>query len=139
MRREEMSATQLAKRTLFVSKLLDAGWDPRGWEILFESGMQLTPEAQAEFKSRTANLRLAYYIEDECVALECAGRADPSPLALRFYPKLNISAFLDLVIDRQHSLSPDDYLELVSKANELCEHIFLRTPQGLLRLSSPSP
>ena len=85
MLKDELNQRQLKNRNIFITKITNAGWDPRGWEQLFESGINLSPEAQAEYQNDTFNLRLCYYIEEGYILLECFDKDEAVERNFRFY------------------------------------------------------
>ncbi len=137
MFKAELNQHQLRDRDLFIKKLITAGWDPKGWEKLFEGGACLTPEAQAEYhnKNPTSDLRLSYYAGQGYVLMECVGRDDPTRLNLRFYPNQNLATLVDKVIAMQDTLSSANYPDFITMMIPLCKLILLETPEGLVKIS----
>ena len=130
-----MDNQQLKNRELFIKKLITAGWDPKGWEVLFEGGTCLTPEAQAEHRNSSFDLRLSYYIEQSYVLLECEGRYDTTILSFRFYPKENLDTILERITMVQDTLSPDNYTDFIETIIPLADIVLLETSEGLVQLS----
>jgi hypothetical protein len=77
MRKSEMNEWQLASRDAVVSQLVAAGWDPGGWEVLFASDQNLSPEAQAEYGNASFDLRLSYLVGDQYLFFEAVAIFQP--------------------------------------------------------------
>ena len=135
MFKAEMTEKQLADRDVFVRKLTAVGWDPRGWEQLFDSGANLTPEAQAEYKNATFEMRLGYYIGENYVSLELARIHNRTNIRLRFCLKDNLAVIVDAVAEVQDTVSQDNYVDFIQKMVLLCDPLLLETPQGLVKVS----
>jgi hypothetical protein len=135
MFKEELNQQQLRDRNLFIKKLISAGWDPKGWDELFEGGACLTPEAQAEYQNTTFDLRLSYYAGQGYMLVECVGRDDPTRLSLLFYPNQNFEILVDKVIAMQDTLSPSNYPDFITMMIPLCKLILLETPEGPVKIS----
>jgi hypothetical protein len=136
MFKTEMTQQQLEARCLFVDKLSVAGWNPGRWDILFEQGHCLTPEAQAEYQNSAFNFRLSYFIKEAYILLNLVERNNGSFRAkLRLYPKRELNEVLDAIIKRQSIISIKSYASFVSSLIPLCEHLLLEMPNGLMKVS----
>jgi hypothetical protein len=146
MTKSELSEDQLADRAAFVERVRAAGWDVGGWEQLFENGADLEPEAQAEYVSPRAFLRLSYHARGDYVLLECGGVRgetegageggvpagdEPEAEKVRFYPVNDLGAVVGAAAGEKDTLSLENLSELVSKLEPLCNYIILETPEGL--------
>ncbi len=124
----EMTSQQLANRNKFIRELITAGWDPGGWEQLFEGGARLTPEAQAEYRNVNLDLRLSYYVSDGYLRLECLKKDGSKILGARLHPKEdNLIHIVDIVISQQNILSRSNFLNLIKKMTPYCSNIFLES------------
>ncbi len=131
-----MTEQQLANRSTFIRKLIAAGWDPRGWEQLFDGGARLKPEAQAEYNNGILNLRMSYYAGEGYIQLECVQREVITVVAARFYPKEdNLVSIIDIVIAEQDTLSLDNFSDIIKRIIPYCSHIFLESGLGLTKVS----
>lgn len=146
MLKSEMSEDQLADRAAFVEKVSAAGWDLCGWEQLFESGADLEPEAQAEFHSPRAFLRVSYHASGDYVLLECAAPAEGgeesgrdsggegATLAgarIRFYPINDLGAIAGRIVAAQETLSLATLPKLVKRIKPLCNYVLMETEDGI--------
>lgn len=107
MTREELTSSERERRASFVHKLVEAGWDARGWESLFEGGVDLTPEAQAEYENEASFLRLGYFVREGAVLLECQHQEDGAVASVRFPLGEALEPLLDAVLALQDALSPE--------------------------------
>ena len=135
MRKSEMNEWQLESRNSAVERLVAAGWDPRGWEILFAAGHELLPEAQAEYQNACFNLRVSYFVADEYLLLEATARVGQFAFALRLYPAGRIDDVLDAIITRQVSLTDDNWSEFIESLKPLCRLIVLETGDELVQIT----
>jgi hypothetical protein len=127
-----MNPTQLAARTLFVKRLVDAGWNPGGWEELFEAGSSVLPEAQAEYRNQAAQLRLSYYVGEGYVKLECVPREGHPVLIVHCYPRQNAAVVADSVIAQQQGIDAGAYGNTIDALMPVCERLVLDTSDGLI-------
>ncbi len=135
MLKTDMTPEQLKRRDFFINRLLAAGWDPGGWELLFEHGADLSPEAQAEYENPALSLRLSYFVEQGYVLLESVSKETSEALSVRFYPKDNLTTVVDILVEVQDRLAPDRYTGLIGNMIPVCEAIVLETPDGLVKVS----
>jgi hypothetical protein len=136
VKQAEMTAEQLGQRQLFVTNLSSAGWNPGGWEALWEAGATLTPEAQAEYQTSSFKLRLGYHAEAGYVRLECDEIEGDTQLTFRFYPKANLDTVLETVVANQESLSAENFPELVKTMIPRCSLVLFEvSDEELVQLS----
>lgn len=130
-----MTAAHLATREAVVSRLDEAGWSVAGWERLFEDGVSLTPEAQAEYAGDLADLRLGYWAAEGYLQLDCADREESETLRLRLYPRAGVEAVLAHVTRWQGSLSAAMLPDFVLDVAPACRGIFLDAGDQFVSLS----
>lgn len=135
MRKSEMNDWQLEDRDSFVNRLTAAGWEARGWEVLFAAENELTPEAQAEYQNSAFKLRCSYFVAHEYLLLEAVANVGELALALRLYPAGGCKQLLDAIIASQETLSDENYSEFIEKAKPLCSHIVLETADKLVEIT----
>lgn len=137
MMKSEMSEDQLADRAAFVAEARAAGWDLGGWEQLFESGADLEPEAQAEFRGTRAFLRVGYHARDDYVLLECTAPAENgggealAGARIRFYPVNDLGAIVGRIIAAGDSLTLETLPELVRRIRPLCNYVLMELEEGI--------
>lgn len=116
-----MKYSQLCSRQSIVALLVKAGWDLRGWELLFDADHELSPELHGEYRNALFELRLSYFVTDEYLLLEILPRLGDGSLILRLYPADSVEAVIKTVITAQKTLKDQDYdtllndLKLVSR------------------------
>lgn len=136
MLKTEMTQQQLKNRSLFLGKLREAGWKVnKGWELLFEQGHSVTPEAQTEYQNPMFELRLSYCVERDYILWECVGRNNPIVLSLRFYLQEKLDIILDTIVEVQDTVSPDNFTDFVKKMVHLCDTVLIETSERLLEVS----
>ena len=135
MKKTDMTLHQLKNRETFVKQLITAGWNPGGWEELFDSDVRLTPEAQAEYQNDVFSIRLSYNVEQDYILLECVEKNTSTVLSSRFYPKQNLIEVIDMIVGSQDSLSPDNYVDFIKTFIPVCNHVLLELTNGLVELS----
>lgn len=135
MRKSEMNDWQLQTRNSVVNQLVAAGWDPRGWEILFAGDHELRPEAQAEYQNASFNLRVSYFVADEYLLLEAASRIGELAFALRLYPAGRIDDVVEAIIAWQDSVTEENYAEFIESLKSSCGLIVLQTGDELVEIS----
>jgi hypothetical protein len=130
-----MTEQQLKDRDIFINKLITAKWNPGGWELLFESGANLTPEAQAEYQNPVFDICLSYYAEKGYILMECVKKKNHKTISLRLYPKNDLSTIVDTVIAVQDTFSLDNYPDFINKLVPMCRLVLLQTADGLVKVS----
>lgn len=135
MTRDEMSPSQLEWRAGFADMLKRAGWDFAGWEKLFESGISLSPEAQAEYHNSTLGLRAGYQAQEGYLSLDLVDPKAEFAANLRLFPRDRPDDILATIVKAQDSLSPDTFADFVVAVIPLTKLALLDTPDGLVELS----
>jgi len=130
-----MNDWQLAGRAAFVSQLTAAGWDVSGWEILFADDHNLTPEAQAEHKNASFNLRLSYFVEKQYLFFEAVAKVGELALTLRLYPAGDVKSVVELIIKWQDILAEDNFPKLVEELKPLCRQILFEKGDELIEIT----
>ena len=130
MRKSEMNDWQLASRDAFVSQL--AGWDPGGWEILFASDQNLSPEAQAEYQNESFEMRLSYFVADQYLFFEAVGEL---AFTLRLYPAGDVDDVVAEIVKVQETLSGESVGKLVEDLKPLCRAILFDKGDELVEIS----
>jgi hypothetical protein len=137
MFKSDMTDKELVDRGIFVEKIKESNWDFGGWETLFESGANLTPEAQAEFSNTFLTMRLGYYVGRNYVLLEFLRTIGDTLPNVRFYLKNDIGPVVDRVIAAQDVLSQHVFADFVHTMMPLCDKILIEYATGLVQVSPP--
>jgi hypothetical protein len=135
MRKSEMSDWQLASRAAFVSQLGAAGWDSGGWEILFASDQNLSPEAQAEYGNAVFDMRLSYFVADQYLFFETVAKVGELAFALRLYPAGEADDVVVEIVKVQETLSEESVGKLVNDVKPLCRTIVFDKGDELVEIS----
>jgi hypothetical protein len=135
MRKSEMSDWQIANRDAYASQLVAAGWDPGGWEILFASDQNLSPEAQAEYHNASFHLRLSYFVADQYLFLEAVAKIGELAFALRLYPAGDVSEVVAEISTVQDTLSEETISKLIEDLKPLCRVILFDKGDELVEIS----
>ena len=135
MRKSEMSDWQLASRAAFVSQLVAAGWDPGGWEILFASDQNLSPEAQAEYRNASFDMRLSYFVADQYLFFEAVAKLGELAFALRLYSADGVDDVVAEIVKVQETLAEESVGKLVEDLKPLCRAIVFDKGDGLVEIS----
>jgi hypothetical protein len=135
MRKSELSEWQLANRDAFASQIVAAGWDPGGWEILFASDQNLSPEAQAEHGNASFELRLSYFVADQYLFFEAVAKVGELAFALRLYPGGDVSDVVAEIVKVQDTLSEETFSKLVEDLKPFCRLILFDKGDELLEIS----
>jgi hypothetical protein len=130
-----MSDWQLASRAAFVSRLGAAGWDPGGWEILFASDQNLSPEAQAEYRNAVFDMRLSYFVADQYLFFEAVAKIGELAFALRLYPAGEVDNVAAEIVKVQETLSEESVGKLVEDVKPLCRAILFDKGDELVEIS----
>jgi hypothetical protein len=132
MRKSEMSGWQLASRAAFVDQIVAAGWDPGGWEILFASDANVSPEAQAEYLNAPFDMRLSYFVADQYLFFEAVAKVGELAFALRLYPAGDAVDVVAKIVKAQETLSEANFSILVEDLKPLCRMIVFDKGNGEL-------
>ena len=135
MRKSETSEWELANREAFVNQLVAAGWDPGGWEVLFASDQNLSPEAQAEYRNASFELRLSYFVADQYLFFEAVAKVGELAFALRLYPAGDAGEVVAQIVKVQDTLSEETFSQLVEDLNPLCRLILFDKGDELVEIS----
>jgi hypothetical protein len=131
VRAADLSGEQRAQRDAVVSRLTAAGWDPGGWEELFEGGANLEPEAQLEYAGEAGELRLGFRAAERAFELDQLAGEDALSLV---FTRADAGPVLDVIVAHQDTLSPDTLPDLVEAVMEHVGGAYLRTPDGLVKI-----
>ena len=135
MRKSEMSDWQLASRDAFVNQLVAAGWEAGGWEILFASEQNLSPEAQAEYRNASFEMRLSYFVADQCLFFEAVAKVGELAFALRIYPAGDVRDVVAEIVKVQETLSEENVGKFVEDLKPLCRTILFDKGDELVEIS----
>ena len=135
MKKSDMSARQLKDRAAFRKALGPAGWDFGGWDALFEGGADLDPEAQAEKRNRTFDMRLSLYAAERYLLLELTQRRGPVAVVIRLYPAASLGRLLDAIVSRSDAINSTNYADSLRELSPHCGRMLLETTKGLLKLT----
>lgn len=135
MTKEELSACQRVTRELFVAKLRQVGWSSNGWEEMFESGINVNPEALATYTNRAVDLQLGWFAGEDFVRMEMNARDGNRAMTFRLHPGCRLGELLDAVANVQDAISFDNYVPWIKGVLPLCSQAALETPDGLVSLS----
>ena len=135
MRKAELSEAQRVERDRFVRYLEEFGWDPGGWETLFEGGADLVPEAQAEYVNSTSTLRLGLNLGKSRIRFEWAGQDENDVLSLILHPAYTVKEVLDLIVTIQDTLSFSNGAPLIEALIAVCREAYLETGEELIPLA----
>src|SRR6266702_3151028 len=135
MRRQDLTAAHALNRDLVVVTLQKAGWDPRGWEELFASGADLTPEAQLELANEHSRLCAQYYVDEGYLGLQCVARHGPDATGVRIYADRTLPDVLATLVATQHTLTPATCADLVEAVLPLSDRVLLETGGGLVKVT----
>jgi len=135
MRKSEMSEWQIANRDAFASQLIAAGWDPGGWDILFASDQDLSPEAQAEYRNDSFDLRLSYFVADQYLFLEAVATVGEFAFALRLYPAGGAGEVVAEILKVQDTMSEETFSKLVEDLKPLCRLIVFDKGDELVEIN----
>ena len=135
MRKSEMAEWQVANRDAFVTELVAQGWDPGGWEILFASDQNLAPEAQAEYRNASFDLRLSYFVADQYLFLEAVATVGELVFALRLYPAGDIAEVVAGIVKVQDTLSEETFSQLIEDLKPLCRLILFDKGDEFVEIS----
>jgi hypothetical protein len=134
MRKSDLTQEQAAERAGFVRKLQAFGWDPGGWEILFEGGADLLPEAQAEYRNDVSVLRLGLDVSNRQLRLECLPTEEGEELSLLLCPRVTVEEVLDPIVAKQDQLSARIAAALIKELTPLCWEAYLETARHRISL-----
>lgn len=135
MRKSEMNDWQLASRDAFMSQLAAARWDPGGWEVLFASDQNLSPEAQAEYRNASFDMRLSYFVAGEYLFFEAVAKMGELAFALRLYPTGSIDNVVAEIVKVQETLSEEVVGKLIEDLKPFCRAILFDKGDELVEIS----
>lgn len=148
---EAIDADQRSMLGTFVDRLGDAGWqETRPWhQNLQACGWAVSPQGVGRFFGEDATLEVAYWLYDQLHASETGehhgdpyvqltiGHDDRVSLPLRFYGPLD--GVLDVLIEHQRDLTPDNYAEkFLRDMFQVADRVLAEANGGLLELSRDS-
>jgi hypothetical protein len=135
MKKQEMSAVQLGRRTLVVERLAAAGWSPSSSaHELFDHGLWVTFEVEMEHQGHV-RLGVMYRTDQEALWLQLA-MPDGSEVELKVEVGEELSALLDVIVRFQDTITPDDYRTHIRSILAVCPKVHAVTPdERLVRLT----
>jgi hypothetical protein len=138
MYKKDMTEKQVAEKNLFVEKVTDAGWDAGGWDELLESGViNVTPEGVAKYVNAEAVLELSYHAEESYLSLSIGTKDTADAIKFRFYFGARLEEVLDAILDRQDTLTRNQYLAVVKGLVDTCEAVLVEMGSGNLVKLTP--
>ena len=135
MRKSEMAEWQIVNRDAVANQVVAAGWDPGGWEILFASDQNVSPEAQAEYRNAAFDLRLSYFVADQYLYLEAVATVGELAFRLRLYPAGDAGEVVAEVVKVQDTLSEETFSQLVEDLKPLCRLILFDKGDEFVEIS----
>ena len=133
MQRSQLTTAQLAARKNFLDMLATRGWSvPEGWDLLFASDADLTPEAIAEYDNGSMILQLSLDISENLLRLHCGDAA--REVIFRLIPRESIDDVVEAITKIRDQVTMPTYPLLVKASLEVCKDVYLETPDELIRL-----
>jgi hypothetical protein len=134
-----MSVTHLEARKRVVDALVAAGWRLGAWERLFEAGLDVTPEVQAEYASDRFEFKIELHVPDEYLLWQADARRDADTrIVLRLYFEGDPGRVVERLVQVQDTLSAEELGGFVRSLVPLCRDVLALTDAGLARVSMVS-
>jgi hypothetical protein len=125
MKKDSMTIEQRSKRSLLVAMLRDAGWTSTLAEEVFESGVDVKPEAIYEYNNKYALLSLEYHAKESFLLFALMPRNKDDQVVFRFYFEHNLEALLKTIIANQSELSAHSYPRIIRQVCAVCNEVFM--------------
>ncbi len=135
MKRDELTAQQASARQTFVTTLDNLGWSPSPWEALFQQGTNVEPEAQADWKNPTFDIRLGYFVGEGWLRWELMERDGDLALTLRLWPRDDLEPALVALTAATEMLDRQNYAAVLKGLLPFFHRVQLETEDGPVLLS----
>lgn len=137
MKKSEMNAKQRELRDVFISTLMDNGWDTIISKNLFDEDHSLYPEAIMEYQNEQFLSRCSIFLMESFIKLEICKQNTTDNLILHLHFTDDVKKIVDGIILLQETLHTENIIKLIDVCLDDNKKVLLEENNRLIHITKP--